>query len=382
MKKPNLFVWLVLAGLIKIYTMCLGLKIVKQVKIKGPAIVLGNHNAFMDYMFSTSALYPRRVTYLAAAKMFKEPHRRPFLKLGRAIPKTMFESDLGAIKSTFEILKQQGIVCIYPEGQVSYHGTSLTPPYAIAKLLKKAKVPVYVCLIKNAYLFSPPWSKRKFKGKVQVELSQLFNRASLSQLEESEIYQKVSNAIYFNTGAFNREEKLPYRVQPIQGLEPLLYQCPACLYEGLQAKQNTLVCPKCQHTLVYDAYGFLNGKSVYEWFQLQQSRLIEIIDKTKDYRLSIPVRLVRYVGKGLGEVGQGTFTVTKDKYVYQGTDKGENKQYEFLTKVIEYLPVDIGKNVQMYVDHEIYIFEMNDPIMTTKMFITGEYYYQLSKTKP
>jgi hypothetical protein len=204
----------------------------------------------------------------------------------------------------------------------------------------------------------------------------------LSQLEESEIYQKVSNAIYFNTGAFNREKKLSYRVQPIQGLEPLLYQCPACLYEGLQAKQNTLVCPRCQHTLVYDAYGFLNGKSVYEWFQLQQSRLIETIDKTKDYRLSIPVRLVRYVGKGLGEVGQGIFTVTKDKYVYQGTDKGENKQYEFLTKVIEYLPVDIGKNVQMYVDHEIYIFEMNDPIMTTKMFITGEYYYQLSKTKP
>lgn len=50
------------------YTLFLGLRILKKVKIKGPAIVLGNHNAFMDYMFSTSALYPRRVTYLAATK--------------------------------------------------------------------------------------------------------------------------------------------------------------------------------------------------------------------------------------------------------------------------------------------------------------------------
>jgi hypothetical protein len=292
----------------------------------------------------------------------------------------MFQSDLGAIKSTFEILKQNGIVCIYPEGQVSYHGTSLPSPYAIAKLLKKANVPVYVCLIQNAYLFSPPWSKRKFKGKVNVELSQLFDLSTLSQLDESEIYEKVSKAIYFNTGAFNRQKKLTYRVQRIQGLEPLLYQCPGCLFEGLQAKGNTLVCPQCQHTLVYDKYGFLNGKSVYEWFQLQQSRLIETIDKTNNYALSIPVRLVRYVGNGLGQVGQGTFMVSKDKYVYQGTDQGETKRYEFLTKVVEYLPVDIGKNVQMYFNHEIYIFEMDDPIMTTKMFITGEYYYQLSKT--
>ena len=380
MKKPNRLVWFILGGLIKLYTMFLGLKIVRKVKIKGPAIVLANHNAFMDYMFSTAALFPRRITYLAAAKMFKEPHRRPFLKLGRAIPKAMFQSDLGAIKSTFEILKQNGIVCIYPEGQVSYHGTSLPSPYAIAKLLKKANVPVYVCLIQNAYLFSPPWSKRKFNGKVNVELSQLFDQATLSQLDESEIYEKVSKAIYFNTGAFNRQKKMTYRVQSIQGLEPLLYQCPGCLFEGLQAKANTLVCPQCQHTLVYDKYGFLNGKSVYEWFQLQQSRLIETIDKTNNYALSIPVRLVRYVGNGLGQVGQGTFMVSKDKYVYQGTDQGQTKRYEFLTKVVEYLPVDIGKNVQMYFNHEIYIFEMDDPIMTTKMFITGEYYYQLSKT--
>lgn len=381
MKKPNLFVWLTLGAVARVYAYFLGLRFVQKDKIKGPAIVLANHNSFNDFFFSTAAVYPRRITYLAAAKMFREPHRRPFLRLARAIPKAMFQSDPASIKATFQILKQKGIIGIYPEGQISYHGTSLTSPFAIAKLLKKAKVPVYICHIQNAYLLSPPWSKHVFKGKVYTRFYQALTPTQLEHLNEEEIYQMVSKQLSFNTGEYNRQHQHPYQVQPIKGLEPLLYQCPSCLYEGLKAVGHTLVCPQCQHTLTYDKFGFLNGKSVYEWFELQRHRLEEQIKQKPDYYLSVPVRLVRYQGTGLAQVGQGTFTVNADACIYEGSDQGETKRYVYTMKTVPYLPADIGRNVQIYYDNEVYIFEIEHPLMSTKMFIAGEYFHQLAIRK-
>lgn len=379
MKKPNLFIWLTLGAIARVYAHFLGLRFVQKDKIKGPAIVLANHNSFKDFFYSTAAVYPHRITYLAAAKMFRESHRRPFLKLARAIPKAMFQSDPTSIKSTFQILKQKGIVGIYPEGQISYHGTSLPSPFAIAKLLKRAKVPVYICYIQNAYLMSPPWTKRVFKGKVYVRFYQALTPIQLEQMNEEEIYQTIAQQLHFNTGAYNRKHQHTYQVQPIKGLEPLLYQCPACLFEGLKAVGHTLVCPRCSHTLTYDKFGFLNGKSVYEWFELQRTRLEEQIKRTKNYQLSIPVRLVRYQGKGLGQVGEGVFTVSGDACRYEGTDQGQTKRYVYTINTVPYLPADIGLNVQIYYDNEVYIFEMDDPVMSTKMFIAGEYFHQLAK---
>jgi 1-acyl-sn-glycerol-3-phosphate acyltransferase len=379
-KKPNPIVWIVLGAIAKVYAYFIGLRFVQKDKIKGPAIVLANHNSFSDFFFSTAATYPHRITYLAAAKMFRESHRRPFLRLARAIPKAMFQSDPASIKSTFQILKQKGIIGIYPEGQISYHGTSLTSPFAIAKLLKKTKVPVYICQIQNSYLFAPPWTKKKFKGKIYVKFYRAIEPNQLETMSEEEIYQTISQQLYFNTGEFNRKHQHPYQVQPIKGLEPLLYQCPQCLYEGLNAVKNTLICSQCQHTLTYDKFGFLNGKSVYEWFELQRVRLEEKIKKTKDYSLSSLVRLVRYQGKGLACVGEGLFTVTQDAYIYEGTDQGERKRYVYTTKTVPYLPADLGLNVQIYYDNEIFIFELDNPIMSTKMFITGEYFHQLTKS--
>lgn len=376
MKKPNLLVWIILGGILKIYALIIGLRITKKETIKGPAIVISNHSSFSDYIYTTSTVYPHRVSYLAGSKMFYEPIRGPFLRLARAIPKAMFQSDFLAIKKAFEILKKKGIVGIYPEGQLSYHGTSLRPPFGISKLLKKARVPVYVVLIKNAYLRNPPWTEKTFHGKVYSSLIKLFDPEDIDALSEKELFQKVSEAIYFNAGDYNRQHRLQYRVQPIQGLEPLLYACPECHAEGIQAEGHTLVCPQCHHRLVYDHHGFLNGKSIYEWFEQQRLSLEATLQNNADYVLQEHVQLIRYHHHQLKPVGEGILTLSKDAYVYEGLDRGEAKRYEFLTKVVEYLPADIGQNVQIYQDGEMYMFKVRRPFMSTKFFIAGEYYYR------
>lgn len=381
MKKPNILVWTVLGAVAKLYSIWTGLRIVKKVKIKGPAILLSNHASFSDYLYTTSTVYPHRVTYLAASKMFYEPIRGPFLRLARAIPKAMFQTDYLAIKKTFAILAKKGIIGIYPEGQLTYHGTSLKPPYGISKLLKHAKVPVYVVHIKNAFLANPPWSKKAFKGKVYTELFQLFDTETLNQLSEEAIFDKVSKALYFNVGDYNREHKHSYKVQPIDGLEPLLYQCPSCLHEGLTAKGSQLVCSSCASTLTYDQYGMLDGQSLYERFELQRQRFETPLIANKDAYLETEVSLVKYYGNKLKKMGEGKLHLDHHAYRYTGTDNDKEVTYTFLTKIVEYIPADIGKNIQIYYDNEGYLFETKDPIMSTKLFMAGELFYRLSKQK-
>lgn len=382
MKKPNLIVWTVLGAVAKLYSIYTGLRIVKKVKIKGPAILLSNHASFSDYLYTTSTVYPHRVTYLAASKMFYEPIRGPFLRLARAIPKAMFQADYMAIKKTFSILDKKGIIGIYPEGQLTYHGTSLKPPYGIAKLLKRAKVPVYVVHIKNAFLMNPPWSKKAFKGKVFTELFQLFSAEDLALLSEEDIFEKVSKAIYFNVGEYNRQHRHEYKVQPIHGLEPLLYQCPSCLHEGLIAKGAQLECPSCASTLIYDRYGMLNGLSLYERFDEQRHRFEAPLLANKDAYVETDVTLVKYFGNKLKKMGEGKLHLDRKAYRYTGTDQEKEVSYTFLTKNVEYIPADIGKNIQIYNDNEGYLFETKDPIMSTKLFMAGELFHRLSKEKP
>jgi|GEM_PF-480061 len=381
-KRPNPFLWFPLAGILKISAYFQGDRVVEKVKIKRPSILLSNHTSFNDYVYTTAAAYPKRVNYLAAAKMFHEPSRRPFLKLSRAIPKCAFQADLRSVVSAFEVLKQKGIVGIFPEGQIAYHGASLRPPFSIAKFLKKAGVDVYLVQHKNVYLMAPPWATKTFKGPVFTTVRHLFTPEQLKQMDEKAVFEVVEKNLHFNTGEYNREHKHRYKVQDIDNLENLIYECPNCGHDGLIADGHFLKCPKCHREMEYDVYGELGGQSIYDHYERQRKALESKIATDPNYQLSAPVTLVRYKGNGLAPSGEGVLTLDREAYVYNGTDKGQQVTYRFSTKTIEYLPTDIGQDVQIYDNYEVYQFYMKDKILPTIFCIAGEYFYQLKTTKP
>ena len=77
MKKPNFFLWFFLAWLLKVKTFLDGHQVTNKIKIKKPCIILSNHASFQDYIYLVATLYPKRITFLAAAKMFYEKGRGP-----------------------------------------------------------------------------------------------------------------------------------------------------------------------------------------------------------------------------------------------------------------------------------------------------------------
>lgn len=380
-KRPNPFLWLPLAGLLKISSFAQGDRLTNKIKIKKPAIILSNHASFRDYVYVTAAVYPHRVTYLAAAKMFYEPERGPFLKLARSIPICSFQGDLRAVSSALQILKKGGIIGVFPEGQITYHGKSLVPPFSIAKFLKKAGVNVYLVHTKNAYLMAPPWSNKVFKGPIFTSMSQLFTPDQLSELNEDQIFETVAGNLNFDAGAYNAEHRYVYKVNDIANLENLIYQCPKCGHEGLHSAKHKLVCPNCGRELVYDQYGLLDGQSLFAHYERQRIALETKISEDKDYSIGTDVRLVRFVGNRLSETGRGYITLNRDEYVYVGTDKGQAVTYRFDTKNIQYLPVDIGGDIQIYEKYEVYQFYMDTKFLPIKFSTVGEYFYRLKNNK-
>lgn len=381
MKRPNWFLFITLGFLLKIFAWFKGQRIVKKVRIKGPAIALSNHTSFYDFIYTTAALYPYRVSYLAASKMFYEPLTGFFLRLARAIPKSLMQADPVATKKAFRILQNGGLVSIFPEGQISPTGTSLEPAFSIAKFIKRAGVDVYLVKHHNAYLVNPPWSKKTFKGRIETHKALLMTKNEIKESSEAVIYEKIMSSLYFSTSQFNAEKKYKYKLNDIRNLENVIYQCPKCLHEGLIAHNDRLICPSCHHEMIYDTFGRLDQQGIDDLFFQQRDRLIENIEKDHSYSLKGTCRLQSFRDERLVEVGQGEISLDQHGYTYHGTIDGKEVSQTFHISSTPTLPSDIGRNIQIYEGYQIYQFELDVPYLPTKFVHMGEYLYQKQAKK-
>jgi len=377
MKRPNPFLYIPLAELLKVFAIIKGQRFKNRLKIKGPAIVLSNHTSFYDFIYTTAALYPKRVTYLAASKMFYETQTKYFLKLARAVPKSLIQADPAASLKAFRILKKNGIVSVFPEGQISPSGKTLKPSFSIAKFLKKAAVDVYVVKHEGAGLVNPPWNKKTYSGLIETSYHHLCTPDELQNLSLDDIYNMVCNALHFEPSTYLNNSYHIYKDQSIEGLEHVIYECPSCLKEGLVSKDHQLVCPSCGLTLTYHS-GLLEQKGVELWFKEQETRLRKIIDQIEEYKISSPVELQSFRKGKLITVGFGELTLDREKYTYQGTIDGLSQELHFHVKDITTLPSDIGRNIQIYQHNQIYQFEMKNPFLPTKFVHVAEFLHEKS----
>ncbi len=377
MKRTNLFLNLFFGFIIKIYAIIKGQRIIKNCKISGPAIILSNHTSFYDFIYTHAAMYPRRISYLAAKKMFYEPITGFFLRLARAIPKSLMQADASATLNVFRILRKKGIISIFPEGQISPSGRSLKPAFSIAKLLKKAGVNVYVVKHMGAGLVNPPWSKKSFKGKIETVKELIISKESLESMDIKDIYDIVCEKLFYSQSEDNSIKKYRYKLNDISNLENVIYQCPSCKHEGLISQKSKLICPNCNNTLAYDVFGRLENQGIDELFQRQEERVRKEIDEFPDYVFAAKTKLMSFRNKLLVVVGEGELVIKNFEYIYTGTIDDELKELRFKAGVIPSLPSDIGRNIQIYEGGQIYQFEMENKWMPTRMVHIGEYLYHL-----
>jgi 1-acyl-sn-glycerol-3-phosphate acyltransferase len=99
---------------------------VEHVPAEGPLIVVSNHLNNADPPLLGSAI-PRPIRFMAKQELF-ETKAGVFYRWFGAFPVRRFEADLAALRQAQSILKEGGVLGMFPEGHRS-HGNGMGPPH-------------------------------------------------------------------------------------------------------------------------------------------------------------------------------------------------------------------------------------------------------------
>ncbi len=95
---------------------------IRRVPLKGPILVVSNHQSYLDSVAVGTALYPRVATHLARSGLFKFSPFAGLIRAFNAVSIKEEEGDLGAIRTVIDRLRLGDAVIIYPEGSRTDNG--------------------------------------------------------------------------------------------------------------------------------------------------------------------------------------------------------------------------------------------------------------------
>ncbi len=229
------------------YTLKDGLKIGKE-----PYLILMNHSSFIDLKIASKILFPK--PYSIVSTMDGLVGKKWLMEKIGCIPTQKFVRDITLIKDMEYILKKNKVsVLMYPEAGYSFDGTSTKIPQNLSRLIKLFNVPVLMIKTDGAFLHDPLYNCLQLRSvKVTAEVSLLFSQDEAKTLPANEINDRINKAFTFDAFKSQKENNVlisePFRAD---GLERILYKCPACKCENhMLGKGTTLSCKNCG--VIYD----------------------------------------------------------------------------------------------------------------------------------
>jgi 1-acyl-sn-glycerol-3-phosphate acyltransferase len=244
----------------------------------GGGIILANHTNLFDPIWVYAML--RRPVYFAANEdLFRKRGLGMLIRWFGAFPKRKAASDIAAMRSIFTIVQKEGLLGVFPEGVRTWDGSNHPLYPAIAKLIRRLAVPVYVCRVEGGYLAYPRWARKWRKIPVRGVFSRLYSSEEIPDSEER-ILADIATAI--RTPDFDQPiDAARYRQKGLAvNITRVLYRCPSCgTLEGLKLvrpfSSNRVECSSCFSTWEVDAGCRLsltdeNGRDEGTWATLPE----------------------------------------------------------------------------------------------------------------
>jgi 1-acyl-sn-glycerol-3-phosphate acyltransferase len=112
----------------------------ENVPMEGGLIVAANHRSYLDPPL-LGTWFPRPIHYMAKQELFKIPVLGSLISRVNAFPVNRDAGDIGSIKRALRILKDGGVVGIFPEGTRNVSGEAQVKSGAVV-LASSARCPV------------------------------------------------------------------------------------------------------------------------------------------------------------------------------------------------------------------------------------------------
>jgi 1-acyl-sn-glycerol-3-phosphate acyltransferase len=111
----------------------------------GPAVLVCNHVSYVDALVIAAAC-PRPVRFVMDHQIFGIPVLSFIFRTGRAIPIAPAREDPEALERAYDAiakaLEEGDLVCIFPEGRITYDGTLNPFKPGVKKIVERTPVPV------------------------------------------------------------------------------------------------------------------------------------------------------------------------------------------------------------------------------------------------
>jgi len=342
--KATLGVWLRLTYNIKIDD--------SQIKgVKTPFILISNHCLNWD-PFMTPLPIKKTVHWMSSDNLFRNKLLGFLMStLVGAFPKKKAVADTSSIKKSIRIIRDSGIVGLFPEGSRTWNGTSIDILFSTAKFVRFLKVPVIMCEQRGGYLSRPRWAIRGRRGKLHLKYYVLIDKEG-TKGDVNEIYNKMNDAVKYSEYEYQREHMIEFRSKAnAEFLEQYIYICPTCHSIGkLHSVKNAFFCEKCHMATTLDSYGFFKGENkpfedVSQWGKWQYSFIKKHINENYEiFKDENVVMKSEKRGSKLDKGIKGSLTLYKDKVVF----KHENGQFIFENQTI------FGNTIQLNWIFEFY----------------------------
>jgi 1-acyl-sn-glycerol-3-phosphate acyltransferase len=285
----------------------------------GSGIILANHNSLFDVIW-LYAMLRRPVYYAANEDLFRKRGLRTLMRWFGAFPKRKAASDIAAMRAIFSIIGRGGLIGIFPEGVRSWDGSNQVLSPAIARLIRKLGVPLYVCRFEGSYLAYPRWARHQRKIPVRGVFSRLYAQGGIPG-DDERILRDITSAI--RTPDFDLPlDAARYRRGGLAvNITRVLYRCPSCgTMEGLKIVRplstNRIECSSCFSSWEVNATCRLaltdeNGQDEGTWITLP-----EYYRRIREMPLT-PIRAEVRLGL---DPGEELYLISRPRFVFREAD--------------------------------------------------------------
>ncbi|MCL2672114.1 MAG: 1-acyl-sn-glycerol-3-phosphate acyltransferase [Clostridiales bacterium] len=249
--------------------------------MKGPYFLLCNHNSFMDFMITTAAIFPNHANYIVAIDGFIGIEG--LLRAVGGIGNRKFAKSVSLVKNMLLARKNKSVIVLYPEARYSLCGTSAVLPASLGKMVQKMNIPVVSLLMHGHHVNSPFWhvGSRGVKP-VEAEMQLLITQEETQSLSMDEINARIKTALTYDDFAWQLARGIRIKTKDrAEGLEKVLYQCPACKVEyKMSAKGTILRCDACGKEWEMTELGELAARSgetefshIPDWYEWERANV-------------------------------------------------------------------------------------------------------------
>ena len=250
--------------------------------IKGPFLLLCNHNAFLDFKVAYHLLRGKSANYVVAIDGFIG--REWLLRNVGCICKRKFTNDILLVRQLKRSLNMGSVAVVYPEARYSLCGTTAVLPESLGKMAKLFKVPVVTLICHGHHINSPFWDSSHERGVIPTEADYklILTKEDLEKLSVDEINAKIVDAFQYDDFKWQKEHNVIVDEENrAKGLHHVLYQCPHCKKEHMMTSfGSTLKCNACGKEWEMTELGELRAKSgetefshIPDWYEWERANV-------------------------------------------------------------------------------------------------------------